>query len=185
MQLRGTMREGASADPQPDVVLDTTRATARACSLVPNGAVLADLRLRGSLRRPRSGLVANSTPDWPPFDMDDWNKDGIPDRCIFGAGVDPLKRSDAVSQLLLNDMEAAWSHSDPAVFNITIDTTIFADPSGSNGLLVTESGASGKTVEFDPPTPTALYGCATPARFAPGLKRSRAGHVGVNPRSKK
>ena len=73
-----------------------------------------------------------------------------------------------MSQLLLNDMEAAWSHSDPAVFNITIDTTIFADPSGFSGLLVTESGASAKTVEFDPPTPTAPYGCATPGPVRTG-----------------
>ncbi len=33
-----------------------------------------------------------------------------------------------MSQLLLNDMEAAWSSSDLAVFTMTIDTTIFADP---------------------------------------------------------
>lgn len=168
----GTMREAASADPQSDVVLDTTPTTARACSLVSNGAVLTGFRLQGSLRRPRSVFVANFTPDGPPFDMGDWNKDGIPDRCIFGAGVDPLKRSDAVSQLRLNDMEAAWSHSDPAVFNITVDTTIFADRSGSSGLLVTESGASGKTVEFDPLTPTAPYGCATPG---PGSHRGLSG----------
>src|SRR5260370_3397849 len=63
-----------------------------------------------------------------------------------------------MSQLLLNDMGAAWSPSDPAVFTMAIDTTIFADPSGSSGLLVAKSGASGKTVEFDPPTPIDLSG---------------------------
>ena len=63
-----------------------------------------------------------------------------------------------MSQLLLSDFETAWAPSDPAVFTMTIDNTTFADPSGSSGLLVAESGASGAMVEFDPPAHVDLSG---------------------------